>query len=520
VSLERYRGIVPDWDSFRENAGRPEPVHVRVRTDRAPAEEVAGRLEAKGFRLKPLDALPRFYRVEDGPGPVTQTLEHWLGLLYVQQASTGLAARALSPRPGEGVLDMCAAPGGKASHMAELMDDRGCLVAADVSDGRMPGLVGNMYRLRHTGTVCVRADGRSFPSGARFDRVLVDAPCSGEGNVRRKDGEIPERDPEFEEYVTGVQTGLLRRAVELARPGGVVLYATCTFAPEENEAVVDRVLAEAPAALEAIDLDVPHAPGLTGFEGEAYAPEMEAAWRVYPRHLDSGGFFMARLRKEGGGEGTGPDAAAEPDPAAGPKAGSGPGAAGEPGTGPDGAQASDRGAPGWTPVPAGHPPDGAPQGKAADRIEGALARVAGRFGVREERLRTAGWLVRGNSVWAHTCGAWPVEAWPEDGGWRYVCAGLRALKRDPRVGGERVTNDVLRWLGDEVTDRVVDLDEARLGRLLEGEPLDAGELDGGMAALRLGGDVIGRAIVAEDGLRHEIPKARARRLREILEARG
>lgn len=487
MSLERYREIVPDWTGFREHATRPEPVTVRVRTDRASAADVVGRLEAKGFRLEPVDGVPLFFRVEEGPRSVSHTLEHWLGLLYVQQASTGLAAPALGPRPGEGVLDMCAAPGGKASHMAELMDDRGCLVAADDSDGRLPGLVGNLYRLRHTGAVCVRADGRSFPSGARFDRVLVDAPCSGEGNLRREGGELPERDPEFEEHVTGLQTGLLRRAVELTRPGGSILYATCTFAPQENEAVVDRVLGDAPVSVEPIDLDAPHDPGLTEFGDARYAPELEAAWRVYPHHLDSGGLFMARLRKEGDGD-------SRSDP---------------------GAEA-----PGWTSVPPAHSAGDGTTGGAAARVEEALPRVADRFGVAEERLRSAGWLVRGNSVWAHTCGAWPVEAWPADAGWRYVCAGLRALRRDPRIGGERVTNDALRWLGDAVTGRVVALDGARLGRLLDGDLLDAGDVSGGVVGLRLGDDLVGRGLVGPDGLRHEIPKARARRLREILEARG
>ena len=101
-----------------------------------------------------------FLQVEDGPRAVSQTIEHWLGLFYVQQASTGVAAPVLDPQPGERILDMCSAPGGKTTHAAELMEDTGCLVASEISENRIRGLLGNVYRLGHPNILVVAGDGR------------------------------------------------------------------------------------------------------------------------------------------------------------------------------------------------------------------------------------------------------------------------------------------------------------------------------------------------------------------------
>ncbi|HET9947550.1 MAG TPA: hypothetical protein VFQ22_01365, partial [Longimicrobiales bacterium] len=146
LDLARYRRVVPEWDRFVAACARPEPVVFRVRTGRVSEAELLERLGARGFRTEPVEGLPGFHRVVDGPGPVSLTLEHWAGLLYVQQASTGVAAPALGPRPGERVLDLCAAPGGKTTHACELMGEGGCVVASEIDERRIRGLLGNVYR--------------------------------------------------------------------------------------------------------------------------------------------------------------------------------------------------------------------------------------------------------------------------------------------------------------------------------------------------------------------------------------
>ena len=506
VDLERYRGIVPEWGPFVEAASRPEPTVLRVRTGKMSERDLLGRLGEQGFHLRPIEGLPGFHQVEDGPFPASLTLEHWLGLFYVQQASTGVAAPALAPVPGERVLDMCAAPGGKTSHLAELMADRGCLVASEMSESRIRGLLGNVYRLGHPNVLAVAGDGRRFPEGALFDRVLVDAPCSGEGTLRCRAGKAPRQSRGFAGYVTGTQRALLERAIRLTRPGGTVLYVTCTFAPEENEAVVDAVLGRMPVEVEPLHLPVPHASGITAFAGARYHPSLEGAARIYPHHFDSGGLFLARLRRL------------------------------------DGHLRDDAG---WSPVPSLFPGEGGssreeswPPGDARATsgagtigtggierpLAGVRAELAERWGVEDAGLEDAEWIMRGGRLWLHTAREWPLESWAE-GGWRAISLGLRAAELDAR-GRARPTNDFLRWADARVRAGILDVDRGGLERLLgrEAVPVEAGDPEAerrGPVALRFQGAVIGRGALTARGLVSEIPKARAADLARVLaESRG
>jgi len=463
-----------------EAAGRPEPTVFRVRGGQADEHDVVARLAAKGFQTRPLEGLPGFHQIEDGPCPLSRTVEHWLGLVYVQQASTGVAAPEVGPRPGERVLDMCSAPGGKTTHMADLMGDRGCLVASEISESRIRGLLGNVYRLGHTGVFVVAGDGRSFPEGALFDRVLLDAPCSGEGTLRRRGGQAPDQSESFLRYVTSAQRALLERAVRLTRPGGTILYVTCTFAPEENEAVVSEALGRLPIDLEPLALPVPHAPGVTSFEGATYDPRMAGAARIYPHHLDSGGLFLAKLRRlDGPIEGDTPV---------------------------DG---------GWTEVPAAFPGEGPVEDGATGILEAGVAEVVERFGVTRD-LTNVHWTLRGGRAWMHTIDAWPIECW-EPGDWRPISVGLRAIDFDSR-GRPRPTNDFLRWLAADVTGRVLDPAPEAVEAILARQAVPVDLDDRGPVAVRLNGDVIGRGAVTVDGLKSEIPKARAQDLLRCLAA--
>lgn len=424
------------------------------------------RLTDRGFTTEPIEGLHGFRQVVDGPGPLSATPEHWLGLLYVQQASTGAAAPALGPRPGEQVLDLCSAPGGKTTHMAELMRDSGCIVASELSEPRIRGLLGNVYRLGHTNIVVTSGDGRDFPTGATFDRVLVDAPCSGEGTLRRGGGQAPNQSASFLGYVTSAQRALLERAIEVARPGGVVLYVTCTFAPEENEAVVHDALARLPVELEPLDLPVPHARGLTGFEGHRFDPRLEGAARIYPHHLDSGGLFLARLRKLDDGAGR----------------------------------------PFREPVPAVFPGDDLSAEEASARLRPALEELRTRYGA-GETLDGLKWMFRGGRAWFNTIDAWPITAWDE-GSWRAVSVGIRGIDFDTR-GRARPSNDLIRLFGESWDARSVDVTDGEILALLDKLAIPTAETERGPIAIRHGGYVVGRGAVTADGLKSEIPKARA-----------
>ncbi|MBR43911.1 MAG: hypothetical protein CME18_05805 [Gemmatimonadetes bacterium] len=455
-----------DWAGFTEAARRPEPVVFRVCAGRVTEHALIERLRAHGFEMEPVNGVPGFHRVKEGPGPLSATREHWLGLLYVQQASTGVAAPAIAPEPGEHVLDLCSAPGGKTLHMAELMEDSGCLVASEVSEPRIRGLLGNVYRLGNSNIMVTAGDGRDFPVGATFDRVLVDAPCSGEGTLRRGGGRAPNQSMSFLSYVTKAQRALLERAVKVTRPGGVILYVTCTFAPEENEAVVTEALRRLPVELEPLALPIDHAPGLTHFEGVRFDPRLEGAARIYPHHLDSGGLFMARFRKLDDGE----DRSFEDS------------------------------------VPAVFPGDDLSVDEAKERLGHALDELRGRYGLGHglDRLR---WILRGGRAWFHTLDAWPFPVW-ENGSWRAVSVGVRGIDFDSR-GRPRPSNDLLRLLGDGMTGRTVDVNDDEMRTLIAREPVAVAEEERGPIGIRHHGDLIGRGALTVDGLKSEIPKARA-----------
>jgi 16S rRNA (cytosine967-C5)-methyltransferase len=216
----------------------PAPVFVRVNGLRASVDELlAGNRGAERTR-----AHPRALKVDQLP-------PHWIdeGLCYVQDPSTLQACDLLAPRPGEMVLDLCAAPGGKTSYLAELMENRGRIVACDLWESRLERLRENMHRLgvrnvqplQHDGMIA----GGELPPGS-FDRVLVDAPCSNTGVIRRRvDVRWRLTDEDFVR-MPAQQLALLRRAVALLKPGGTLVYSSCSLEREENEEVVERLVEE------------------------------------------------------------------------------------------------------------------------------------------------------------------------------------------------------------------------------------------------------------------------------------
>ena len=481
VTLERYRPLVGDWERFVAAHRSPEPVTLRVRSGRISRAALTDRLGGAGFRPEPVTGLDAYLRIPQGARSVAQTLEHWLGLFHVQQAVMALPALALGVSAGERVLDLCAAPGGKTTHLAELMGETGPLVAVEPKEKRIRGLLGNIYRLGYRNVIVVAGDGRTLPDGASFDRVLVDAPCSGEGNYRRRAGRLPPRTAGFSRYVTRVQEALLRHAVRLTRPGGTIVYATCTYAPEENEAVVDRVCRDGGVTVGEIPLGLPHSPGLTAWAGEAFHPDLARTWRVYPHHMDSGGLYMARLRRRGAGD----------------------------------ARSSGRAA-GWGPIPAAFP--GADAGEASTRIRRALSELVDRFGFDPELVGRMAWTVRGKHIWSQSAGIWPESAWSrlETRRARIVSVGMRAF-RGGHGRHETPSSQFLRAWADEIGEaRTARVGTAELRRILAGESLPPAGLPAGPVALVWEGRVLGRGMVGSRGLVHELGRADAERLLAII----
>lgn len=300
-ALRRYRPLIKDWGAFRDAVERPLPVCLRAHPARISRQALAGLLEEGGCPAQPVHWEAEALRTDWGD----QVARHWTrmaGLFQIQEEAALTAVRLLDPRPGEAVLDLCAAPGNKTLQIAQALGDSGVVVANDVARGRLMPLHQSLNRLGLINVVTTVGPGQGLPERPRYDRVLVDAPCSGEGTIRKSPAAgRPSTDVERESLVAR-QTTLLRRAVKLTRPGGRLVYATCTFAPEENEGVVDAVLREFGADLRLLPARIPDlitSGGISEWAGQVYLPELGNALRLWPHQNDTGGFFVAVLEVAG-----------------------------------------------------------------------------------------------------------------------------------------------------------------------------------------------------------------------------
>lgn len=289
--MQSYRDLIPDFDRFLEIAERPLPHTIRANPHKIAQAELCDRLAEKGFSVRQNEYNQDIFTLDTNP---SKTLDHWIGHFYMQELSASFAPRTLAPEEGERVLDLAAAPGGKTTYLSQLMRNTGTIMANDVNANRIRALQANVYRLGCVNVAVTQHDGRHLPS-LDFDRVLLDAPCSGEGTLREKEG-TPERDEEIESLAE-LQKQLIDRAIQLTRKGGTIVYSTCTFAPEENEAVIDHALNEHDVTIASIDLDIPHEGGVTQWRDETYDKRIKQCVRIYPHHINSGGSFIAKLCK-------------------------------------------------------------------------------------------------------------------------------------------------------------------------------------------------------------------------------
>lgn len=225
---------------------------------------------------------------------------HEAGAYYIQEPSAMAVAEVLAPQPGERILDLCAAPGGKTTQIAGRMQGEGLLVANEISGERAKILSQNVERMGIANcVVCSEKPERLamlFP--AFFDRVLVDAPCSGEGMFRKEEAARGEWSEAAVLLCAERQAAILREAAKMVKPGGVLVYSTCTFSPEENEGTISAFLREHDAySIEDIPCGNLFAPGRPDWLEEK-VQEIERSVRLWPHLLPGEGHFVARLRKQ------------------------------------------------------------------------------------------------------------------------------------------------------------------------------------------------------------------------------
>jgi 16S rRNA C967 or C1407 C5-methylase (RsmB/RsmF family)/NOL1/NOP2/fmu family ribosome biogenesis protein len=290
----------PEAPAFLASYRRPAQRAVRANPLKLDPAALPGLL---GIPPDPVPWSPEAWFLPDGVR-VGDTLAHAAGLCYVQEPSALAVAEALDVRPGHRVLDLAAAPGGKATQVAGRLGGQGVVVANEVQRGRVQALADNLDRWGSPRTVLagetVARLAEALPGG--FDRVLLDAPCSGEGLFRRNPAAAAQWRPGHVPGSAERQRGLLADAARLVRPGGALVYSTCTFAPEENEQQVARFLTANPDwELLQVPLHPGFAPGRPDW-APGRPPELSRTVRLWPHHLRGEGHFIAKLvRPEGPG---------------------------------------------------------------------------------------------------------------------------------------------------------------------------------------------------------------------------
>ena len=295
--MGRYRPLIEDWEGWLAALENPAPTYARLNTLKGSESEICDLMSRSGLHLVPT-LVPTCYELRDCDHPGHLPM-YFQGLFHSQDLTSAVPSWLLNPAAGEMVLDLCAAPGSKTSHLAQLMENQGLIVANEIQTHRLKSLVANLERLGVTNTAITRYAGQDFPLRIQFDRILVDAPCSGEGTLRARQSSRYASAPRLHERLANVQGRLLARALKLLRPGGILIYSTCTYAPEENEEVVDNFLQQGGVQIEEVSCPLPHHPGITTWNDKTYSSEVTKCLRFYPSEVNSTGFFIAQFRKTG-----------------------------------------------------------------------------------------------------------------------------------------------------------------------------------------------------------------------------
>jgi len=301
--LNQMRELLPDsagFEQFIAFSQQPLRRSLRVNTLKISVEAFLALVEPYQWALTPVPWCKEGFWISRDDAdtlPLGSTAEHLAGLFYIQEASSMLPVTALfagSPAP-ERVMDMAAAPGSKTTQIAASMSNKGVLLANEYSASRVKVLHANISRCGVSNTAIAHFDGRVFGPALpeTFDAILLDAPCSGEGVIRKDADALRNWSPESTEAIAATQHDLIDSAFHALKPGGTLVYSTCTLNRSENQQVIAWLLARYPDAVVIEPLD-------DLFAGAERASTPEGFLHVFPHIFDSEGFFVARLRKTAG----------------------------------------------------------------------------------------------------------------------------------------------------------------------------------------------------------------------------
>lgn len=289
-----------EYGSFLESYNKERVQGLRINSLKVSEEAF---LKISPFELKKIPWVleGHYYKNSDRPGKHPY---HEAGLYYIQEPSAMAVAELLDPQPGENVLDLCAAPGGKTTHIAGKLNGKGFLLSNEIHPLRARILSQNVERMGIGNAVVSNEDSKSLASHIPdfFDRIVVDAPCSGEGMFRKEEAARSQWSPEHVKACAVRQEEILTNAAVMLKPGGRLVYSTCTFSPEENEQVIEAFLLSHPEF--SVEDMISQSPGLCPGRPEwskTGLSDLTRTFRIWPHKTDGEGHYLAVLKKDGAG---------------------------------------------------------------------------------------------------------------------------------------------------------------------------------------------------------------------------
>jgi len=304
---ERFERLFgKDYRRFEEILESGYRKSFRVNTLKISVSEAVSLLENDGFVIEKIPWTNDGFWVKDDSDSARRgnelgnSFEHFMGYIYIQGAASMIPSIVLDAKPGETVLDMCAAPGSKSTQIAAMMQNKGVLVLNDSDYKRIKMLRFNNDKTGVLNSVITNMDGKQFEnSRIKFDRILLDAPCTGEGIIMREWDIIKRWNMKRVIGMCKLQKSLIKSAASALKPGGTLVYSTCTLSPEENEEVIDFALNMiGNLEIERIRIEgIKTRPGLVSWDRFTYDENVRSAMRIWPQDNGTEGFFIAKLRK-------------------------------------------------------------------------------------------------------------------------------------------------------------------------------------------------------------------------------
>jgi len=396
--------------------------------------------------------------LRDEKNLVGKTLEHSIGEYYIQSLSSMLPPLVLQPNDSDKVLDLCSAPGSKTTQLAALMKNKGTLLVNEIQLDRLKTLVFNLERMNVVNAGVIHSKGemlsRFFQN--HFDKILVDAPCSGLGIMQKKNEVSNWWSKEKAEQLGELQYRLLLSAIKMAKVSGEIVYSTCTLSVEENEFVLDKILKKFPVRLEPISLPLPSHQAFSSAQGIPLDAAISNAKRILPWEVNSEGFFVVKLTKTDDVEVKNP---AEKNY---------------------------------------HPASFSP----AKKMKKYLEQLSAHFEIEQQVFEKYKYLLKGNDVFFVT------ENWNEENLTMFERVGTKFGTID-KYGNLILHTQAAEILEHEIHSGIIELEERDdLKKYLEGGTIKKEYQRKGQCVLKFRGHVLGSGVISSDGLKSRYPRSK------------